>query len=249
MFTTGQPTIYIKPVGLAAALRFVYVSRPQRTCGRSLRARIDKQDSLTEPKGKRFMSPVESALATLAGVIVLLLLILLAVSGGQLGRFGLAFKSFQRTLRDQAFAEKAQALLAPAEAKPKTPPKPSGAPLRLLGLLQREGRLLDFLLEDIQAYPDQQIGAAVRDIHRQCQSAIKEHLVLEPVLPQSEGAPIEVPPGFDPSAIRLTGNVTGQPPFKGTLQHHGWRVKELKLTAPAEGQDEFILMPAEVELP
>lgn len=195
------------------------------------------------------MTQLETALATLASVVVLLFLILLIIGGGRLGRLGLAFRSFQRTLRDAVFAEKLGPLLGPGEAKPQSAAKPSGAPLRLLGLLQREGRLLDFLLEDIQAYPDQQIGAAVRDIHRQCQSAIKEHLVLEPVLPQSEGASIDVPPGFDPSAIRLVGNVTGQPPFKGTLQHHGWRVKELKLGAPPEGQDEFVLMPAEVELP
>jgi hypothetical protein len=66
---------------------------------------------------------------------------------------------------------------------------------------------------------------------------------------QAEGDDVTVPAGFDPSAIRLTGNVTGQPPFNGKLQHRGWRVKELKLAAPPEGQDEFVLMPAEVELP
>ena len=60
---------------------------------------------------------------------------------------------------------------------------------------------------------------------------------------------MKVPAGFDPSAIRLTGNVTGQPPFQGTLQHHGWRVKEIKLAPPPEGQDQFIVQPAEVELP
>jgi hypothetical protein len=196
------------------------------------------------------MTPnVETVLATLAGVVVLLFLFLLIIGGGKVGRFGLAFQAFQRALRDQAFAEKVEPLLAPGEAKPQAAPKPSGAPLRLIGLLQREGRLLDFLLEDVQSYSDQQIGAAVRDIHRQCQSALKEHLVLEPVLHQAEGASIDVPPGFDPSAIRLVGNVTGQPPFKGILQHHGWRVKELKLAEPPQGQDEFVLMPAEVELP
>jgi hypothetical protein len=121
--------------------------------------------------------------------------------------------------------------------------------VRVLALLQREGRLLDFLLEDIQSYSDEQVGAAVRDIHRQCQAALKEHLDLQPVLPQGEGSVVEVTPGFDPSAIRLVGNVTGQPPFRGTLQHHGWRVKEIKLSPPPEGQDELILMPAEVELP
>ena len=195
------------------------------------------------------ITPVGAALLTLAGVVLLVLLVLLLGSGGNLGRIGLAFRTMGRALGDSAFAEKVEPLLAPPTPKEAVPPKPSGAPLRLLALLQREGRLLDFLLEEIQAYPDAQIGAAVRDIHRQCQHALQEHLVLEPVLSDSEGATVEVRPGFDPSAIRLTGNVTGEPPFRGTLQHHGWRVKELKLAAPPEGQDEFVLQPAEVELP
>ncbi|MFL5331534.1 MAG: DUF2760 domain-containing protein [Gemmataceae bacterium] len=128
------------------------------------------------------------------------------------------------------------------------PTKPSGAPLRLLALLQREGRLLDFLLEDIAAYQDAQIGAAVRDIHREAQKALREHLTLEPILSGQEGDRVNVPAGFDPSAIRLTGNVTGQPPFKGTLQHHGWRVKSMRLSEPHAGQDEFVVAAAEVHL-
>jgi hypothetical protein len=170
------------------------------------------------------------------------------IVAGSFGRFFASLRVANRWLRDAKFAEKVNALLAEAE-KPPPPPKPSGEPLRLLALLQREGRLLDFLLEDIQAYADPQIGAAVRDIHRNCQKALKEHLTFVPVLNAAEGAKVDVPAGFDPSAIRLTGNVTGQPPFKGTLQHHGWRVKELKLAMPPEGQDEFIVHPAEVELP
>ena len=193
------------------------------------------------------MDPLYAALLTLAGVLVALALVLLAIGGGNLGRLGLAARCFRQVLRDGVFAEKVRPLLTPA--KEVQPSKPSGAPLRLLALLQREGRLLDFLLEDIQSYPDTQIGAAVRDIHRQCQHAVKEHLVLEPVLSQGEGATVDVPAGFDPSAIRLTGNVTGQPPFRGILRHPGWRVAEIKLAPPPEGQDEFVLMPAEVELP
>jgi hypothetical protein len=187
--------------------------------------------------------------ATLAGCLALLLAYLLIMSGGRISRIPLAARCELKALRDPSFREKVEPLLGPAKAKPATPPKPSGAPLRLLALLQREGRLLDFLLEDIQTYPDADVGAAVRDIHRQCQTAIKEHLVLEPVLPRPERSEVEIPSGFDPAAVRLTGNVTGQPPFKGTLQHHGWRVKEIKLPPPPEGQDEFIIMPAEVELP
>src|SRR5471032_1187198 len=77
---------------------------------------------------------------------------------------------------------------------------------------------------------------------------LKEHLDMEPVLKGEEKAIVEVPVGFDPSAIRLTGNVTGSPPFKGTLEHHGWRVTRIKLNKPPEGQDAFVVQPAEVEL-
>jgi hypothetical protein len=138
--------------------------------------------------------------------------------------------------------------VAAAEPKRAESPTPSGAPLRLLTLLQREGRLLDFLMEDVQTYSDAQIGSAVRDIHRTCRKALQEHLVLEPILPDAEGAEVTVPTGFDPSAVRLTGNVTGQPPFRGALRHHGWRVKAVNLAAPPSGQDEFVVQPAEVEL-
>jgi hypothetical protein len=130
----------------------------------------------------------------------------------------------------------------------KKPTKPSGEPLRLLALLQREGRLVDFLMEDIAGATDQQIGMGVREIHRQCQQALKKVADLTPVLPDEQDKPVTVPAGFDPSAIRLTGNVAGQPPFQGTLKHPGWRVKSMKLAAPPAGVDEFVLMPAEVEM-
>lgn len=195
------------------------------------------------------MTPFQEGLAYgIVGLLAVLAILFLVVTGGRMTRMGLAFTCFRGVMADESLAQKVQDVLAKPEPTPEKPSRLSAAPLRFLNLLQREGRLLDFLLEDIQNYPDPQVGAAVRDIHRQCQEAIKEHLVLEPVLPQPEGGAVEVPPGFDPSAIRLTGNVTGQPPFKGTLQHHGWRVKELKLAPPPEGQDEYILMPAEVEL-
>jgi hypothetical protein len=142
---------------------------------------------------------------------------------------------------DADFAKKLDELFNPP------PPKPSGEPIRLLGLLQRDARLLDFLMENLGPYTDDQIGASVRDIHTKSQGVLKKHLTLEPVLAQQEGASVTVPTGFDPSAIRLVGNVSGNPPFTGTLQHAGWRVKKVDLPKP-DGQDEFVLMPAEVEL-
>jgi len=190
-----------------------------------------------------------TVLCTVVGIFIIYLLSLVVIGGGSFRRIRLALGTEWRTLRDRKFAEKVETLLAPAKAKPPEAAKPSAAPVRLLALLQREGRLLDFLMEDIQSYRDQDIGAAVRDIHRDCHTALKQHLVLQPVLAQEEGKSVEIAEGFDPSAVRLTGNVTGQPPFRGTLKHRGWRVQEIKLPPAPQGQDEWVLMPAEVELP
>jgi uncharacterized protein DUF2760 len=120
--------------------------------------------------------------------------------------------------------------------------------VQLLGLFQREGRLLDFLQEDVDGYSDAQIGAAVRDIHRGCKKALAEHLPVEPVLREAENAQVRVDAGFDPSRIRLVGNVVGDPPFVGALRHHGWRIAKVSLPAPARGTDPTVVAPAEVEL-
>lgn len=143
----------------------------------------------------------------------------------------------------------------PVVAAPPAPAKPSPEETRalqesgaraVLTLLQREGRLLDFLMEKIDAYSDEQVGAAVRAIHTGCRKAISEHAPLEPVLPGKEEEKVTVPSGFDASAIRLVGNVAGQPPFHGTLRHHGWKVPALKL--PATDGKSAVVAPAEVEL-
>ena len=193
------------------------------------------------------IDPLLAVLLTLLAVLVVWLAYMLLVSGASLGRYWHAHGLARRWLRDADFATKVDALNQPP--KPAQPPKPNPEPIRLLTLLQRDGRLLDFLLEDMAAATDMDLGAGVREIHRQSQKAIKEHLVLEPVLPQEENTTVEIPAGFDPSAIRLTGNVTGQPPFRGTLIHRGWRVKEIKLAPLPEAQDHFVVQPAEVELP
>jgi hypothetical protein len=185
---------------------------------------------------------------TVIFTLVSLALVLFILSGANTGRIGVGLSALRRALRDQAFADQLQSLLA-APPKEEKPPRPSGVPLRLLALLQREGRLLDFLMEDVAGATDAQLGAGVRSIHQKCQAALKEHLVLESVIAQPEESQVVVSAGFDPSAIRLVGNVTGQPPFRGKLIHAGWRVRELKLAPPPQGQDELVVMPAEVELP
>jgi hypothetical protein len=188
------------------------------------------------------------AFLSILGVLVVEIIALAVLTGG-FTRFGLAWQTFRRVSVDAAFAEKVNALVKPPPPEPPKPAKRSAEPLRLLALLQREGRVLDFFLEDLSGATDQQVLDGVRSLHPKARAALKEHLTLEPVLSQTEGESVEVPAGFDPSAIRLTGNVTGNPPFKGTLIHHGWRVKDYKLAAPPQGQDEFVVAPAEVDLP
>ena len=185
---------------------------------------------------------------TVAVLAVLKLLVLLVAGGGSLARLGLSTRAFFKVLGDAPIAAKVKLLLDPPPPEPAKPYRLPSEPIRLLALLQREGRLLDFLLEDISAASDDQIGAGVRDIHKKAKKALEEHVALERILPGEEEAPVEVPAGFDPSAVQLTGNVTGQPPFKGTLKHHGWRVKGYKLPAPPEGQDDLVVAPAQVEV-
>lgn len=118
----------------------------------------------------------------------------------------------------------------------------------ILGLLQREGRLLDFLEENLDGLPDAQVGAGVREIHRGCKKALAEHVKIEPVLREPDNATVKVDTGFDPSRIRLVGNVVGQPPFLGTLRHPGWRGVEVSLPRLPESHDPTVIAPAEVEL-
>ena len=146
----------------------------------------------------------------------------------------------QRTLAAAPKAEpvaKAQPTpkAAPVQETPKLDPAPllaqgaqNGA-IQMLAILQRQGRLIDFLQEDLSAFADDQIGAAVRNIHEGCKQALDQHVKLEPIYEEAEGSHITVVAGFDPEAVRLSGNVVGEPPFHGELRHRGWRVATIDL--------------------
>jgi flagellar basal body-associated protein FliL len=120
--------------------------------------------------------------------------------------------------------------------------------LHLLGVLQREGRFVDFLQEEIELYEDDQIGAAVRNIHSSCRKVIRKTLPVKPIAEGDEGEAITVEKGFDPDAIKLTGRVTGEPPFKGVIRHKGWRAQKLDLPDLSAIKDPTIIAPAEVEI-
>lgn len=126
-------------------------------------------------------------------------------------------------------------------------PEPADRALQMLALFQREGRLIDFLMEDLAAYSDAQIGAAVRDVHAGCRRALDRYLSLEPVIDDDEGRPVRVERGTDPARVKVVGNVAGTPPFTGVLRHRGWDATRVELPPLAEA-DRTVLAPAEVEV-
>ena len=120
--------------------------------------------------------------------------------------------------------------------------------LAVLALLQREGRLVDFLQQDVASFGDDEIGAAARVVHAGCKKALAEHATIAQVFSEPEGAKVEIAEGYEPASVKLVGDVKGAPPFAGTLRHRGWRASRLALPEPVAGYDVRILAPAEVEL-
>jgi hypothetical protein len=162
-------------------------------------------------------------------------------------RLSIAWGAFISTLRNPDYANRVMALNAPPASAPapqaSTPtPSPIPAPaqtpshdaaLQLLGLLQREARLIDFTQEDVRAYSDADIGAAARVVHAGCRKVLDEHFSISPLRTE---------------AVRLTGNVVGSAPFQGSLTHRGWRATDVRLPQLSAGHDAHVLAQAEVEL-
>jgi hypothetical protein len=175
-------------------------------------------------------------------------------------RIFLAFRVFFAVLFSKQAAQRVAPALTGEEApgieapKPKQPaPKPKkparSEAVTLLAALQREARFLDFIQEPLEGYSDAQVGAAARDVHRDCGAVIQRMFALEPVLTDEEQSEIEVPAGFDSGKYRLTGNVAGEPPFKGRLMHPGWQAAKCDVPQWSGGdQSAKVIAPAEVEI-
>ena len=178
-------------------------------------------------------------------------------------RIGLAFRVFFKTLSDAGFASQVAPLLsggAPAaltapESKPAAPkPVKKKAAIRseavtLLATLQREARLVDMVKEPLGNYSDAQVGAAARDVLRDCGAVLDRLFGLAPLVEQEEGSDVEVPVGYDASRFRLTGNVSGEPPFQGKLVHHGWKATRCDIPAWTGSEpSQRVVAPEEVEV-
>jgi hypothetical protein len=135
---------------------------------------------------------------------------------------------------------------APAAAAP-VAATPSDGALQILAILQRDSRLVDFLMEDIASYSDDQVGAAVRSLHDQCRDALGRYVQLAPIIDGVEGTFTRLA-SIDPASVKLLGNVPPQPPPGGVLRHKGWRCVKVELPALQGKQDGKVIAPAEVEI-
>lgn len=176
-----------------------------------------------------------------------------------MSRFATAIKAFFRILSDASFASSVTTQLTTGKA-PATPvatkPAPAPAPaapvrndaLTLLAALQREARMIDFLMEPINAYSDAQVGAAVRDIHNKSAKLLADYFAITPLLETKEGDPCTIPAGYDPIMYHVTGTIPATAPFKGTLRHPGWRATQCKLPQwTGKAPSALVVAPAEVE--
>ena len=173
-----------------------------------------------------------------------------------MGRIGLAFK----VLLNGAFAKQVAELQAPAAleqsseqpAAPVKPPEPEpvrSAAVTLLAALQREARLLDFFKEPIADYSDAQIGAAVRDVHRQTNAVLDRMFNIQPLLDAQENSVVQLPTPIDAGTHKLVGAVGTATASSGVLMHHGWKVTKCELpqfTGSAESA--LVVAPAEIEI-
>jgi hypothetical protein len=181
-----------------------------------------------------------------------------------LTRFWFAWLCFFRVLFDARFAARVWGVKEPAALPPAAEKTPAiaAAPaasatdgassvqsaLQLLALLQREGRLVDFLQQDIASFPDGEVGAAARVVHEGCRKALQAHVEIAPVRAEDEGQRVRLEAGFDADEVKLVGDVRGAPPYAGVLRHRGWRASKLELPTIVGHHDPRVLAPAEVEL-
>ena len=158
---------------------------------------------------------------------------------------------FHGRIADDILAEFAAPVApAPKRVAPVVPPpiETTDRAAQILAILQRDGRLVDFLMEDLEAYSNDQVGAAVRDVHRGCRQALEKYATLAPVFDGAEGSTVTVDAGTDAARVKVVGNAAGSPPFRGVLRHRGWEATRLDLPPlPAAGRT--VLAPAEVEIP
>jgi hypothetical protein len=198
-------------------------------------------------------------------VLIVAVLLLVAVSGANLVP---AAEPVRPYLSEATLAIAILVLIGGFASRQKAPPrKPAVEPVRpaptepeasranaeivhFLAMLQERGRLVDFLMDDINPYSDAQVGAAARVVHAGCRGILQEHFSINPVRTEQEGSMVQVPAEYSADEYRLVGKIVGSAPFSGMLVHRGWKTDMVKLPQLLRGTADQLpaIAPAEVEV-
>jgi hypothetical protein len=177
--------------------------------------------------------PIRPYLLEATVVLAVLVLILVFLQPRQKGR------------PPEVSAELVRSIPAPPEAG-----RADAEIVHFLSMLQEKGRLVDFVMDDINAYSDAQVGAAARVVHAGCKNVLQEHFRIGPVRTEPEGSTVQIPAGYSPDEYRLVGRIAGSAPFSGVLVHRGWKTNMVKLPQLLRGSPDRLptIAPAEVEM-
>jgi hypothetical protein len=177
-----------------------------------------------------------AALAALAAAVLLFVIILVIPLG----------RAASRALEP----EPAKAQAATPAAVPPPANQAEAEVVSFLATLQEKGRFVDFLMDDVSAYGDAQVGAAARVVHEGCRAVLREHLDIAPIRTESEGSQVTVPENYRTDEYRLVGKISGKAPFAGHLVHRGWKTEKVKLPRVLRSDKDRLptIAPAEVEL-
>jgi len=176
---------------------------------------------------------------------------------------GIALGSFLKCVFDRDFAEAVKSLMAQKDYQAKETSSPADSleiqatadglgefelgAIQILSELQKKGRLVDFLEEDLSDYKDEDIGRSVRSIHEGCKEMLSKMIIKEKIVDQEEESSVRVNRDYDIHSMKLSGRVSENFPIKGQLVHPGWKVKSLKLSRRPE-KASTVLAPAEIEI-
>ena len=72
---------------------------------------------------------------------------------------------------------------------------------------------------------------------------------LQPLTDVADGGELETPAKFDAAEYRLTGSVSGEAPFRGSVAHHGWKATKCEVPKwTGEKSSALIIAPIELEI-
>jgi hypothetical protein len=171
----------------------------------------------------------------------------------------IAFRAFFAVLLNKEVAQRVQLALEGKEAEPRLTEQKTVAPaklstpeparseaLTLLSTLQREARFLDLVQEPLDGFQDAQIGAAAREVLRDCKKTLDRMFGIGPLSDEAEGAECELEANPSPARYRLVGKSAGS---SGSIAHRGWKATCCNVPSWNGSRNEaWILAPVEIDV-